>query len=80
MSVFLNSKNKIEIYIEQPEDFLKKGRNISKSFSKPYIKLYKRYITEPKTLTTHMKATDIISHMQIYRFDHEKLMINSQLP
>ena len=44
---------------------------MSESFSKPYIKLYKRYITEPKTLITHIKAIDIISHIQIYRFDHE---------
>jgi len=44
---------------------------MSESFLKPYIKLYKRYITESKILTTHMKATNTISHMQIYRFDHE---------
>ena len=71
MSPFLNSKNKFEIYIEQPEDLKKKKRNISESFSKPYIELCKRYITGPKTLTTHMKATDTISYMQIYRFNYE---------
>lgn len=44
-----------------------------------YMKLYRRYITRLKILTTHMKATNTISYIQTYRFDHKQLIINSQL-